>query len=596
MKSVRRAAIAAAVMFFAAVGFDGVTPTTVVRGQEGPPSCGPMDVVFVIDTTGSMGGAIDNVKSELTGILGDIAETSGGDYRLALVTFKDDVTVVENFSEANASSIATNIDLLTASGGGDEPEASDEALNTVINGLAASDRLPYQQTGDFDQPFREDALKIIILVTDAHPGGFDSVFTPGKTTPGTDEFNAHARALEAAAAGIKISAIEVPGGGGSIPTIMQDYATTTGGLYIVTQSNGTGTGNAIGDIIAACGTGGGTTIPGTFPAGANSTFTFPFPTGEVKVTIDNVTVPFTQSWTATQVNPAVENERYPPAAEGGGGPIILNALSDPFVPIVPGTQCLEYNQDNDNNAANDSCVRHEAGNAITAGGDLGRPPQNCDEPHTGGCEFTGNVKVEMRHTTLETFQQFSPGMSESFDDGDDFPDQDVLTQYINNPTAIGTTKKNSVFEITKIPVATDVTLSQLLSPLNTSRTFKWGIPILGRLTLITDPPGTPPPTAIPDALLRMTVARLIPGQGVIQNNVQFHFLNEDNLFKFVPLPKIACGKNWKGLCGEYDFVINTLKLPRPAAGVPAQYRVNAFGHLSDSRGLPLRAQDFTLVR
>ena len=41
-----------------------------VYSQEIPPipegACGPMDVVFVIDTTGSMQGAIDNIKGALT--------------------------------------------------------------------------------------------------------------------------------------------------------------------------------------------------------------------------------------------------------------------------------------------------------------------------------------------------------------------------------------------------------------------------------------------------------------------------------------------------------------------------------------------------
>lgn len=73
------------------------SPQVVLAQSPTPPTCGPMDVAFVIDTTGSMGGAITSVKTELAGILTDIENASKvegfPDYRLALVTFKDDIPV-----------------------------------------------------------------------------------------------------------------------------------------------------------------------------------------------------------------------------------------------------------------------------------------------------------------------------------------------------------------------------------------------------------------------------------------------------------------------------------------------------------------------
>jgi len=215
-----------------------------------PGECGPMDVAFVIDTTGSMGGAIGNVKVEVASLIADIDTASGGDFQLGLVTFKDDVSVVDDLAPG-AGTIAADILALTASGGGAEPEASDEALNTVVNGLDMADRLPGQQTGDFNGVFRPAAVKIVVLVTDARPAGFDDTFTPG-----VDDVNAHNRALDAASAGIKISAVFVPTLGapaGAITPIMTDYATTTGGLFLTTAADGSGTAGAISDIIDACG-------------------------------------------------------------------------------------------------------------------------------------------------------------------------------------------------------------------------------------------------------------------------------------------------------------------------------------------------------
>jgi uncharacterized protein YegL len=231
------------------------TPSIAVVHAQAPPSptCGPMDVAFVIDTTGSMGGAINSVKSDIAGILTDIENASKSDgvpdYRLALVTFKDDVTVEANFSANNRLTVEPLINALSASGGGDLPEASDEAANTVINALSAEGRA---QNVDFTPAFRAGARKILILVTDAPPGGFDDAYVVG-----VDDENAHARALEARSNGINISAVFVPVSGdySGQRAIMIDYAKTTDGVFIQTSSTGAGTGAGLADVIAACGVG-----------------------------------------------------------------------------------------------------------------------------------------------------------------------------------------------------------------------------------------------------------------------------------------------------------------------------------------------------
>ena len=196
-----------------------------------------VDVAFVIDDTGSMGGAIDNVKAELEPILDDIARLSSG-YRLALVTFKDDITIRLNFSPNNRNAFEQALQPVTASGGNNEPEASDEALNTVINALPAQGR---PQNIDFQPPFT-NFQRIIVLVTDAHPGSFDDQFILG-----VHDVRAHQRALEARAQGIRIAAVYVPTYGviPQIVSIMQDYATTSQGGYTETEPDGHGTAAAI---------------------------------------------------------------------------------------------------------------------------------------------------------------------------------------------------------------------------------------------------------------------------------------------------------------------------------------------------------------
>lgn len=212
-------------------------------------SCGPIDVVFVIDTTSSMDEAIDNVKAEVGSLIGLVDDFSGGDFQLGLVTFKDDITVWNDLAAGNQAAVEANILGLTASGGGNTPEASDEALNTIIHGLDEDDRPPGAQAGDFDGVWRPQAAKLIILITDAPPGGFDDTFTAG-----VDDENAHDRALEAAAAGIGISAIYVPTTNNfTAEMVMKDYAATSGGIYYKAQEDASGTANAIAGIVANCG-------------------------------------------------------------------------------------------------------------------------------------------------------------------------------------------------------------------------------------------------------------------------------------------------------------------------------------------------------
>ena len=219
--------------------------------------CGPMDVAFVVDVTGSMQPPIDNVKAAIPQLLDQVVAASAGDWRAELVVFHDDVNVQVPFTR-NRNDITSAVQSLFAFGGNNEPEASDEALRTTIDALGPRPG----QTGTA-LPFRDGVVKIIVLITDAHPGGFDDTYTVG-----VDDVNANQRALDAAAASIKISAVYVPSGGApvaDIVAIMQNYAARSNGIYLQTQPNGIGTADAIREIISACG--GGPTPDGGTPDG-----------------------------------------------------------------------------------------------------------------------------------------------------------------------------------------------------------------------------------------------------------------------------------------------------------------------------------------
>jgi len=102
-----------------------------------------LDIVFCIDTTGSMGGDIDAMKDAATGITGLIA-ASVPDFRIAVVDYKDfnesPYGGSDNYPYRDDSVFTTDtgavvaaIDTLTASGGADGPESVLAVLMHCIN-------------------------------------------------------------------------------------------------------------------------------------------------------------------------------------------------------------------------------------------------------------------------------------------------------------------------------------------------------------------------------------------------------------------------------------------------------------------------------
>jgi cytoskeletal protein CcmA (bactofilin family)/Mg-chelatase subunit ChlD len=106
------------------------------------------DIVFVFDDSGSMGDEIDAMKSEVSDLVAEIEEADI-DAQYGLVTFKDDYNVKLNLTE-DGSRLQSEVDDLSASGGGDVPEDNFDSIARALG---------------FD--FRRDAQKVLIDITDA---------------------------------------------------------------------------------------------------------------------------------------------------------------------------------------------------------------------------------------------------------------------------------------------------------------------------------------------------------------------------------------------------------------------------------------------
>lgn len=135
------------------------------RNQEGPPEPQPLaqppriDVVFVLDTTSSMGGLIQAAKENIWSIASSMASAQPTpELRIGLVAFRDRgdeyVTRVVDLS-ADLDSMYIQLMGFAAGGGGDFPEAVNEALHDAVHGMSWSQDA--------------QAYKVIFLVGDAPP-------------------------------------------------------------------------------------------------------------------------------------------------------------------------------------------------------------------------------------------------------------------------------------------------------------------------------------------------------------------------------------------------------------------------------------------
>jgi hypothetical protein len=173
------------------------------------------DLMLVVDVTGSMGDELEYLKSELRSILADLKRSHPRlDIRLSLIVYRDegDEFVTRTFPfTPSLGLVQGNLRAQFAGGGGDYPEAMDQALSRAVG-----------------QTWRPDAVKSLLLVADAPPHD-ENV---GKTW----------RAVEAARAKrIQIVPVAASGVGDTAEYVMRAMAAATQSRYVfLTDDSGIG--------------------------------------------------------------------------------------------------------------------------------------------------------------------------------------------------------------------------------------------------------------------------------------------------------------------------------------------------------------------
>ncbi|MDI1264480.1 MAG: VWA domain-containing protein [bacterium] len=118
-----------------------------------------VEVAFVLDTTGSMGGLIEGAKRKIWSIATAIVDSNpDADIRMGLVAYRDigdDYVTRKIELTTDIQDLYANLLELRARGGGDWPESVNEALDVAVNKLKWT-------TGN-------DVRRIVFLVGDAPP-------------------------------------------------------------------------------------------------------------------------------------------------------------------------------------------------------------------------------------------------------------------------------------------------------------------------------------------------------------------------------------------------------------------------------------------
>jgi Cutinase/PKD domain len=172
---------------------------------------GPLDVAFVIDSTGSMWDEIDEVKENVTALAGQISAIDP-DYRLALVDYKDTLDQESEYQSRLDLDFTTDVavfdlelNALEAEGGGDTPESVYSGLMTALN-----------------LGWRPGSKKIVVQIGDA----------PAKDPEPVTGYTLHS--VQAKALGVDPATIDTIQSGENEETAasFQQVAAATGGQFL----------------------------------------------------------------------------------------------------------------------------------------------------------------------------------------------------------------------------------------------------------------------------------------------------------------------------------------------------------------------------
>jgi hypothetical protein len=145
---------------FNSLGQRPATKASLIKSKPAPDNRDTLEMVFVLDTTGSIGGLIDGAKQRIWGIINEVMQKpSKPRVRVGLVAYRDNgdeyVTKLLPITE-DLDKVYTTLMDYRADGGGDTPENVRKALAEGVRNSGWS-------------PAKNNLAQIVFLVGDAPP-------------------------------------------------------------------------------------------------------------------------------------------------------------------------------------------------------------------------------------------------------------------------------------------------------------------------------------------------------------------------------------------------------------------------------------------
>jgi hypothetical protein len=170
-----------------------------------------LDLLFLLDTTGSMGDEIDRLKTSIDSVAERISRMDPApDLRLAMTLYRDEgdefVTATYDFT-ADVDAFRVELAKVVADGGGDYPEALDEGLAEALTAPAWRDP--------------ETTIQLVFLVADAPPQIGRDVPVPYP-----------ASVVDAVARGVKIVPIASSESDDQAEAVFRQLAQATGARFV----------------------------------------------------------------------------------------------------------------------------------------------------------------------------------------------------------------------------------------------------------------------------------------------------------------------------------------------------------------------------
>jgi hypothetical protein len=175
----------------------------------------PIDVAFILDTTGSMGDEIERIRATLRQVVERLGQGERPiSLRLGAVLYRDhgDAYLTRGYPlTADVERFRTALDDVAADGGGDTPEALNAGLADAVHQL----------------PWRAEAAKVAFLIADAGPHMDRTGEVPYGTT-----------SLDALGRGVRVHTVAASGLPESGTLVFRQIAAVTRGQFVFIEYGG----------------------------------------------------------------------------------------------------------------------------------------------------------------------------------------------------------------------------------------------------------------------------------------------------------------------------------------------------------------------